>query len=155
VGNQIIFEVEQTDHFGLVNQRQAENGTSAMSTDVWIGREGILDRGIVENHTFLSSHDIVDDRLWHRRLGHGCFSRTHHNTNALNGGFRFYTLLNTLREDQQTSLSARMLNRCSHESVDQFLQDVDVTRPFLSPVVGTLPKPALLQQFPPLIPAAS
>jgi hypothetical protein len=27
VGSQIIFEVEQTDQFALINQRQAENGT--------------------------------------------------------------------------------------------------------------------------------
>src|ERR1700751_6257649 len=36
VGSQIIFEVEQTDHFGMVNQRQAENRTGVPLTDIEI-----------------------------------------------------------------------------------------------------------------------
>ena len=42
VGGQVVFQVKQTDQFGLVNQRQAENGTGVMPTDVRIGGKRIL-----------------------------------------------------------------------------------------------------------------
>jgi hypothetical protein len=37
--------------------------------------------------------------------------------------FCFDALLITSREDQEPALSARVLNRCAHERVDQFLQN--------------------------------
>src|ERR1700722_767616 len=66
---------------------------------------------------------MVDDRLWHRSLSDGRLSQTHDNRLATGGGFRLNPLLNTSREKQQPSLSPRVLNRCTHERIDQFLQD--------------------------------
>ena len=39
---QIIFKVEHADEFGLVNQRQTENGTGVMLTNVGIRGKRIL-----------------------------------------------------------------------------------------------------------------
>src|ERR1700729_1273183 len=66
---------------------------------------------------------MVDDRLWHRSLSDGYFSQTHDDRFATGGGFRLNPLLNTSRKKQQTSLSTCVLKRCTHERIDQFLQD--------------------------------
>jgi len=41
VRGQVIFEVENTDEFALVDQWQSENGARAALNDVGIGRKGI------------------------------------------------------------------------------------------------------------------
>jgi len=38
-------------------------------------------------------------------------------------GFRLYALLNPSRENQETSLSTRVLDRRAHELIDEFFQD--------------------------------
>ena len=42
MGGQVVFEVEHADQFGLVDQRQAENGTGVMLTDVRIRGKRVL-----------------------------------------------------------------------------------------------------------------
>src|SRR3984893_8756043 len=64
----------------------------------------------------------MDDRLWRRSLSHQCFSQTHGDSVAAGGRFRLNPLFNTSGKNQQTALSTRVLNRYTHECVDQFLQ---------------------------------
>src|ERR1700674_3450943 len=63
------------------------------------------------------------DRLWRDSLGHGCLSQTHDNCVTAGCGFCLYPLLHTSLKNQQTSLSTCVLNRSTHERVDQLLQD--------------------------------
>src|SRR6266852_8098010 len=65
----------------------------------------------------------MDNRIWQLSRGHARFSQTHDDGVAAGRGLRLYPQLLTSRENQQTSLSTRVLNRCAHERVDQFLQD--------------------------------
>jgi hypothetical protein len=65
----------------------------------------------------------MDNRLRQCDRGHGCFLHTHDDSVAAGRGFGFYPLLSTLREDQHTALSTRVLNRGPHERIDQVLQD--------------------------------
>src|SRR6201993_2969582 len=65
----------------------------------------------------------MDDRLWHRSVGHGCWCQTHDNRVPAGRGLRLNSLVQTSGKNQQTSLRARVLNRSAHERVDQFLQN--------------------------------
>ena len=68
---QVVLEVEHADELGLIDQRQAENGTGLALTDVGIRGERGLGRGIVENDALPRAQDVVEDRFRQRRRGHG------------------------------------------------------------------------------------
>jgi len=56
-------------------------------------------------------------------LGDERFSQMYDDSLAASSCFRLDPLFNTPGKNQQASLSSRVLNRCAHERVDQFLQD--------------------------------
>ena len=91
--------------------------------NILIRRELVWGRGVIQHHTLLRADDEVEHRLREFRWRHDCLSEEHLDRIATGGGFRLDPLLNTSRKNQQTSLSTRVLNRCPHERVDQFLQD--------------------------------
>ena len=94
--------------------------------DVGIGGKRGLGRGIVENDALAGAQDIVEDRLRQHRRGHRHIAQLH---------VAMCTAVDPVvasaamrcsppsRQDQQTALGARLLNRRAHERVDQFFQD--------------------------------
>src|SRR5262249_16222846 len=121
VGSQVVFEVQHTDGFGLIDQWQAENGARVTFTDVRIRGKGIVCCGIVDDHTLMGAHDIMDDRLW--SYAHSRLSPAHDDSVAADRGFGLYPLLDTSQTNQQPSLSTRVLDRRAHQCVDQSFQN--------------------------------
>src|SRR5215469_18036222 len=104
-----------------MDQRQTEDGPRVTLTDVRVGRKRILCCGVVQNNVFPGTSNILDDRFRHSAYDH--FSPTDDDRLPVGEGFRFYSLLVPSGKHQQTSLSARVLNRCAHERVDQLFQN--------------------------------
>jgi hypothetical protein len=98
-----------------------------MPTNVLIAGKLVLVRGIVHKKAVFRPDDVVEHRDWKIRSGYARLPRTDCHRITAGRGFRDYLILITSRKDQQTSLSPRVLNCCTHEGVDQFLQD-DLTR---------------------------
>src|SRR5262249_32495626 len=92
-------------------------------TKVFIGREQIFDRGVVQDDALLGPEDVVEDRLRQRYGGHTRLSQTDLDPGA--GGCRFRLDLQGVaaQKEQEPSFSTRVLNRGAHERVDQLLQD--------------------------------
>src|SRR5215475_7999940 len=93
-----------------------------MPMHVLIGGKRILARGIVEENAPFRSDNVVEDRLWHIRSGYARLLEINCHHITAGRGLRLYSQLITSRKNQQTSLSARVLNRGAHECVDQSLQ---------------------------------
>ena len=64
----------------------------------------------------------MEDRLWQILSGYARLPLTDCHRITAGRGFRLNPIFVTLRKNQQTSLSTRMLNRCAHERVDQSFQ---------------------------------
>src|SRR5262249_13798732 len=65
---QSVLEVEHTNELGVIDQGQAENGTSMALTDIGVRGKWRLGRGIVENGALAGSQHVVENRFRkHRR----------------------------------------------------------------------------------------
>ena len=123
VRRQGVFEIEHAGEPGLVEQRYAEDGPGVLRAHVRIGGKRVRGRGIVEQHAVPRADDILDDGLGQRRRGHGLVCQTHDDGVAAGRGFRRDAQLVAARQDQQPPLSTGVLNRRTHERVEQFLED--------------------------------
>ena len=65
--SQVVLEVEQGDYLALLDERQAEYGTSGRGTEVLVVRKRIRTPGVAENHDLVGMHHVVDDRCRQRR----------------------------------------------------------------------------------------
>src|SRR6516164_2045624 len=61
VRRQIVFKVENSDDFSLVDQWQTEDGTGAAPNDIRIGGKRALRRCIVDNHGLSRPHCIANE----------------------------------------------------------------------------------------------
>ena len=100
MSGQIVFKVENTDEFSLVDQWQRENGARATLKDVGIGRERILRRCILENHSFLSTHYVVHKRLRHCGRSFGTVLESYGYVTFASSRLRLYSQLVTSRDNQ-------------------------------------------------------
>src|SRR6516162_468747 len=94
-----------------------------MLRHVRVGRIQVLGCGIVEDHALAGAQDVVEDRLRQYGLGYGTVPQAYDDRVASGRGFRRYPIILTSRKDQYPSLGARMLNRCTHQRVNELLQD--------------------------------
>ena len=51
-------QLEFVDYSAEFGKRTAENGTSMVLADVWIGRKRVLSRGIIEKHGVCSKGEV-------------------------------------------------------------------------------------------------
>src|ERR1700734_2959893 len=98
-----------------------------MLSKVWVSGKGILARGIVKDHGLSRAQNILDNGSWQRSIGHKYVGKLHEYAIPAGGGFGLYPLLKPVWENQQPALSPGMLNRRSHQCIDQFFQN-DLTR---------------------------
>src|SRR6201984_1197225 len=87
LGRQIIFEVQHTDKFRLVDQRQTENRTRMALAYVRVGGKRTVCHSIVENHLFPGPGHIVEDGF--RRLVQRCLLWAHNYAIVADSSFRF------------------------------------------------------------------
>src|SRR5262245_9312426 len=120
--SQIVFKIENTDEFSLVDQWQTKYGTGATLADVGIGSKRILRRCIVENHGLLRAHCVTNQRLRQHGWSVSLLSQLHDHILSASGRFRIDVQLFTPRCNQQPSLGAGLLDRRAHELVDELFQ---------------------------------
>ena len=94
-----------------------------MPHQVRIGRKQILRRSILEDHGISSTHDVPDERLRQRGSGVAAAREINSYIRSTGGRLRLYLQLITLSGNQETALSACVLDGRAHELVDQFFQN--------------------------------
>src|SRR5579864_7408507 len=90
LGSQIIFEVQHTDKFCLVDQWQTENRTRMALVDVRVGGKRTVCHSIVKNHVLPGPGHKVEDRF--RQVAQSCFVWAHNYAIAADSSFCFDSL---------------------------------------------------------------
>jgi hypothetical protein len=123
VGGQTILEIQHTDEPGLLQQGQAEDRPRIRLPEVRIGGKQVRGRGIIEQHRLLRPEDVVEDRHGQFHATHARMAEADRDRVTAGGGFRRDPQRVHMRQQQETTLRPRVLDRKRHQRVDQLLKD--------------------------------
>ncbi len=118
--SQIVLQIECANEFRLLYNGQTQDGSGALRLQILILRVQVRSRSIIKNNVFPGPHDVMKDGLGEIRWRHGCLSNEDLNSAVTSGGLRLDLRLVTPEKNEQPPLGACMLNRDSHELLDQF-----------------------------------
>ena len=122
-GREAVLEVEHADQLCLGEQGQAENRARPPLTDVRISGERGLGRGIIEDHAFPGTQDIMENGLRQRGPDHRMIVKPHEDRVAAGCGFGREPWLALAHQNEQASFGAGLLEGGAQKRIDQFDED--------------------------------
>ena len=115
----MVLEIQDADQLPLFQEREAENGTAAVPTDVFVAREEIVGRGVVEDDAVPCSHDVPKDRFGKLRRRRRRLAEPHLDRVVVGRGFRLDAVPVAAGKDEKTSRRSGVLDGHRHQPVDQ------------------------------------
>src|SRR5260221_5911821 len=120
---QAVLEIEDADQIGLFQQRQAKQRPYPFAAHVFIFGKYALSAGIIEDHLALSADDLLKNQHGQFRWRHRRSEKMDPDAVATAPRFRLDLELAAVRKNQEATVGPSMLDRNSHQRLDQPLED--------------------------------
>ena len=121
MGREAVLEIQHADEPGLLDQGQAEDRPRRRLPEVRIRGKRARGRGIIEQHRLLRPEDVVEDRHGQFHATHDRMAEADRDRVTAGGGFRLDPQRVRMRQQQETTLRPRVLDRKRHQRVEQLL----------------------------------